>query len=241
LKECVKDALPSASRIIRGEMMSYLIKMIYEQDIEQFHQQINEFQERYKDEVRFLDYFKKSWCDEQKMKIWSRAYHERQFAHVLTNYYIESWHNQLKTFFLNRSKNKCLDKLVFILTNDVEYYLKQEQERVLSNNGAMSSFTRQRRIREIEDERRNNMITAPIHDIGYSGGSCFWQVQSFVEDSTAYNVEVSETNLIISCTCFDYDTRRQPCKHMYLLNIHTKIPSIALCQTTTIISMQFLL
>jgi hypothetical protein len=54
----IKDCVKGASKIIHCEMMSNLIKMVYEEDIEQFHQQINELHERYIDEVKFLDYIK---------------------------------------------------------------------------------------------------------------------------------------------------------------------------------------
>ncbi|OAD73101.1 hypothetical protein PHYBLDRAFT_146414 [Phycomyces blakesleeanus NRRL 1555(-)] len=122
---------------------------------------------------------------------------------------------------MKRSRNKRLDKLVFVLVHDVEYYLTQEYKRIISNNGPMSSFTRQQRIREMEaeevdDDDREMMIVAPgtAEDVN-------WQVWLFVNENTAYVVQVAEPNLIISCTCFDYQQRYKPCKHMYLLKIHT--------------------
>ncbi|OAD66587.1 hypothetical protein PHYBLDRAFT_175135 [Phycomyces blakesleeanus NRRL 1555(-)] len=54
--------------------------------------------------------------------------------------------------FMKRSRNKRLDKLVFVLVHDVEYYLSQEYDRVMSNNRAMSAFTREQRICEMEAE-----------------------------------------------------------------------------------------
>ncbi|OAD68589.1 hypothetical protein PHYBLDRAFT_63502 [Phycomyces blakesleeanus NRRL 1555(-)] len=121
----------------------------------------------------------------------------------------------------DRLQNKRLNKLVFILVYDVEYYLSQEYNRVISNNGAMSAFTRKQRIRKIEaeevdDDEREARIVAPN-----SVDSRQWQVQSFVDQNTAYVVEVSDTNTIISCTCFDFKRRYRPCKHMYLLKMHT--------------------
>lgn len=65
---------------------------------------------------------------------------------MLTNNYIESWHSQLKTIFLGRARNKRLDKLTFVLVNDVEYYLTQEFERVLQDNDAMCGFFKQQRF-----------------------------------------------------------------------------------------------
>ncbi|OAD68777.1 hypothetical protein PHYBLDRAFT_173192 [Phycomyces blakesleeanus NRRL 1555(-)] len=111
---------------------------------------------------------------------------------------------------MKRYRNKRLDKLVFVLVHDVEYYLTQEYKRVMSNNGPMSSFTRQQRIREMEaeevnDDDREMMIVAPgtAEDVN-------WQVSSFVNENTAYVVQIAEPNLIISCTCFDYQQRYKP-------------------------------
>ncbi|OAD75676.1 hypothetical protein PHYBLDRAFT_143924 [Phycomyces blakesleeanus NRRL 1555(-)] len=176
LSDSVKTpgSLPSEARILRGVMIKSLQEIIYEEDIDEFHHKI------------------RNWCTEAKFKIWSRAYHEQQFSHMLTNNYIKSWHNQLKTVFMKRSRNKRLDKLVFVLLHDVEYYLTQEYERVMSNNDPMSSFTRQQRIHEmgaeeVNDDDREMMIVAP----------------GTAED-------VAEPNLIISCICFDYQRRYKP-------------------------------
>ncbi|OAD73099.1 hypothetical protein PHYBLDRAFT_146412 [Phycomyces blakesleeanus NRRL 1555(-)] len=90
----------------------------------------------------------------------------------------------------------------------------------MSNNGTMSSFTRQQRIREMEaeevnDDARETMIVASV-----SAEDSSWQVQSFVDENTAYVVEVTD-RLIMKCTCFDFERRQKPCKHMYLLKMHT--------------------
>ncbi|OAD67261.1 hypothetical protein PHYBLDRAFT_151513 [Phycomyces blakesleeanus NRRL 1555(-)] len=206
----IPGSLISEARILRGVMMKSLQEIIYEEDIDEFHHKIVQFKEDFDDQESFLDYFERNWCTEAKFKIWSRAYHERQFSHMLTNNYIESWHNQLKTVFMKRSRNKRLDKLVFVLVHNVKYYLTQEYKRVMSNNGPMSSFTRQQRIHEMEaeevdDDDKEMMIVASgtAEDVN-------WQVWSFVNENTAYVVQVAEPNLIILCTCFGYQQRYKP-------------------------------
>ncbi|OAD75964.1 hypothetical protein PHYBLDRAFT_59492 [Phycomyces blakesleeanus NRRL 1555(-)] len=190
----IPASLPSETQILHGVMMKSLQEIIYEEDIDEFHHKIIQFKEDFDDQESFLDYFERNWCTEAKFKIW---------------------------IFMKRSRNKRLDKLVFVLVHDVEYYLTQEYEHVMSNNGPMSSFTRQQRIREMEakevdDDDRKMMIVASgtAEDVN-------WQVQSFVNENTAYVVQVEKPNLIISCTCFDYQRRYKPCKHMYLLKMHT--------------------
>ncbi|EIE76800.1 hypothetical protein RO3G_01504 [Rhizopus delemar RA 99-880] len=164
-------------------------------------------------------------CTEDKVKVWSRSFKDRQYSHMPTNNYIEPWHSQLKTVFLGRVRNKRLDKLVFVLVNDVEYYLNQEFERVVQGNDAMSPFFKQQRLRELEaeevdEEVRSDMITGPI--TLENSGKCRYMVCSFVEGaSVGYSIEVTEDSLIMSCTCYGLEKSRQPCKHMYLLKLHT--------------------
>ncbi|KAI8094155.1 hypothetical protein BDF21DRAFT_330457 [Thamnidium elegans] len=87
----------------------------------------------------FINYFRSNWCDEAKYNLWSRAYRPVEFSHMLTNNYIESWHNRLKYIFLGRPRNKRLDRLIFILTIEVEYFYEEEFDRVEVNHGPMTA------------------------------------------------------------------------------------------------------
>ncbi|OAD76753.1 hypothetical protein PHYBLDRAFT_165265 [Phycomyces blakesleeanus NRRL 1555(-)] len=176
----IPRSLPSEARILRGVMMKSLQEIIYEEDIDKFRHKIVQFKEDFDDQESFLDYFERNWCTEAKFKIW---------------------------IFMKRSRNKRLNKLVIVLVHDVEYFLTQEYEHVMSNNSPMSSFTRQQRIREMEaeevdDDDRKMMIVAPgtAEDVNL-------QVWSFVNENRAYVVQIAEPNLIILCTCFDYQQR----------------------------------
>ncbi|OAD81554.1 hypothetical protein PHYBLDRAFT_184638 [Phycomyces blakesleeanus NRRL 1555(-)] len=173
----------SEARILHGVMMKSLQEIIYEEDIDEFHYKIVQFKEDFDDQESFLDYFERNWCTEAKFKIWSRAYHKRQFSYMLTNNYIESWHNQLKTVFMKKSRNKRLDKLVFVLVLNIEYYLTQKYKHVMANNGPMSSFTRQQRIHEMEaeevdDDDREMMIVAP--GIAKDSQTCLFPVPALI-------------------------------------------------------------
>ncbi|KAI7869413.1 uncharacterized protein EV154DRAFT_571192 [Mucor mucedo] len=193
----VPGFLPAQNRVLRIEMRSYLQRIVYEEDLDQSHQRIIGFQEEYADQTKFMVYFVKNWCTEDKFKVWSRSYKDIQFSHMLTNNFIESCHNQLKTVFLGRVRNKRLDKLVFVLVNDVEHYLLQEFERVIQGNGAMSPFFKQQRIRELEAEDREKMVGGPSDVDGE--GIRRYHVSSFVDGAS------------IDCSI----------EHMYLLKNHT--------------------
>ncbi|OAD66293.1 hypothetical protein PHYBLDRAFT_152619 [Phycomyces blakesleeanus NRRL 1555(-)] len=55
----------------------------------------------------------------------------------VTNNYAETWQNQLKKVYFKRTRVRRLDRLVSILTNNVEFYYEQEVERIHLNNGRM--------------------------------------------------------------------------------------------------------
>lgn len=137
---------PAENRLLRSEIMTHLKMILYEENMERFHARISEFVTKYEaGHPEFIDYFRSNWCTEAKYNLWSRAYHPLEFSHLLTNNYIESWHNQLKSVFLRRSRNKRLDRLIFVLTNEVEYYYQEEFDRVEVNHGTMTAAEKEKR------------------------------------------------------------------------------------------------
>ncbi len=75
----------------------------------------------------------------------ARAYQPAIYTSMETNNYIESWHNQLKTTHLRRKQNRRMDRLIFILINDVEDYYLQNTQRLMLNVGRMGPEERKRR------------------------------------------------------------------------------------------------
>ncbi|KAG1048415.1 hypothetical protein G6F43_009191 [Rhizopus delemar] len=217
----------------------HLASVSVPEDKDQFLQMVTVFQLEYAHQSKLMDYFTRNWCIEDKMKVWSRSFKNRRNSRMLTNNYIESWHNQLKTAFLGRVRNKRLDKLVFVLVNDIEYYFSQEFERAVQGNGAMSPFFKQQKLHvleaeEVDEEDRSDVATGPI-TLENSGNSRY-MVCSFVEGASVnYSIEVTEDNLIMFCTCYDFEKRCQPCKHMYLLKLHTNFSLRFLSSTTPIL------
>ena len=61
----------------------------------------------------FVEYFKSYYCN--RVDVWAMCY--RTFAHgnTNTNMLVESFHNRLKTFYMNRKPNKRLDDLIALL------------------------------------------------------------------------------------------------------------------------------
>ncbi|OAD74566.1 hypothetical protein PHYBLDRAFT_145003 [Phycomyces blakesleeanus NRRL 1555(-)] len=127
---------------------------------------------------------------------------------MLTNNYIESWYNQLKTHFLGCSCNKRFDRLIFILTNEVEFYFKEESIRINMCSGPMTAAQRQQRKIEMSAEAvpaymHANMIVSPSKAMSLNATlddtddileDRFWFINSFTKDGITYQVEFVNDN-----------------------------------------------
>ncbi|KAI8890119.1 hypothetical protein K501DRAFT_160578, partial [Backusella circina FSU 941] len=70
-------------------------------------------------------------------KHWYKAFQTQYGTNMETNNYVESWHNQLKTTYLKRKPNRRLDRLIYILVNDVEPEFISNVNRVILGIGRM--------------------------------------------------------------------------------------------------------
>ncbi|KAI8328281.1 hypothetical protein BC941DRAFT_363930 [Chlamydoabsidia padenii] len=75
----------------------------------------------------FLDYFNTTWY--RRKELWSKAF--RLDAPFHTNNLIESYHNQLKTFYLGRTKKNRMDRTIYLLSQVVVYDYRQDALQVL--------------------------------------------------------------------------------------------------------------
>ncbi|KAG1046567.1 hypothetical protein G6F43_010950 [Rhizopus delemar] len=136
----------------------------------------------------------------------SAAYVIEEHQNMSISNYIESWHNPLKSVYLKRTKNRRLDRLVYILVNEVENDMKFEEARVSSEVGRMGPETRNKRKREtvaadIPDDRTKELITKESETT--------YNVESFSQEDIMYTVQINETGNIVSCSCsyFKFNSR----------------------------------
>jgi hypothetical protein len=251
LKVKAVSRVPAENRVLRSEVHTYLKMILYEADKDLFHARIEEFIHRYEDsQPAFINYFRSNWCNEAKYNLWSRAYHPIEFSHMLTNNYIESWHNQLKSIFLRRSRNKRLDRLIFVLSVEVEYFYHEEFDRVEVNHGPMTPAEKERRrvrlaAEAVPEDRRIEMITGPSGSnehadfdnvaVSVSGD---WIVDSFIDENGAYVVSVDEDKTVKSCTCYYFRKNQSNCKHMHLLCL--QVSEFSLCTIASLNSLPLL-
>ncbi|OAD80242.1 hypothetical protein PHYBLDRAFT_140246 [Phycomyces blakesleeanus NRRL 1555(-)] len=82
------------NRLVQGEMLTFLKHIMYEEHIVVFLDKIADFIGRYQQsQPDFVRYFETNWYTMAKYCVWSRAFHQLEFSHMLTNNYIKSWHN----------------------------------------------------------------------------------------------------------------------------------------------------
>ncbi|OAD68585.1 hypothetical protein PHYBLDRAFT_63506 [Phycomyces blakesleeanus NRRL 1555(-)] len=115
------------------ELKTNLKNILIESDEDEFLRKIQEFRLRVQSQQQFLAYFERKWIGtEELLRRWGRPYVANDHQRYLTNNYIESWHNQLKTIYFGHTRIRRLDRLVFILTNNVEFFYDKEVN--VSNN-----------------------------------------------------------------------------------------------------------
>lgn len=113
-----------------------------------------------------------------------------------TKNFIESWHNQLKTNFLERRPNRRVDRLVYILVRDVEPVFGDNVERILLGLGRMGPLHYEERRRFLEalkypEDLIADMVTPNTADAG-SAEVTSLAVKSFCLADLMYNVSVND-------------------------------------------------
>ena len=104
-----------------------------------------------------------------------------------TNNYVENWHNQLKTSYLQRRRNRRVDRLMYILVNDVEEDFISNINRIRMNVGRMRPEAREAR-RELEAEEV--IIHVAMDMISEMERASLYNVQSFSNSDGTYEVRV---------------------------------------------------
>ncbi|OAD80270.1 hypothetical protein PHYBLDRAFT_160921 [Phycomyces blakesleeanus NRRL 1555(-)] len=205
-------------------LKNYLRHILIESNEDMFLRAIEDFKRIVQEQPQFLKYFEKKWTEnEELLQRWRCPYISQQHQRYVTNNYVESWHNQLKTIYFGRTRIRRLDRLIFILTNDVEFYFEQEVERIHFNNGKMGPIDNElARNSFVASKIQNDMLPSMIlNPLGETGNSMDdyndeWQIRSFVTEDKWYTVNISN-DLIQSCTCLNFLTCQIPCKHSHLL------------------------
>jgi hypothetical protein len=209
----LSGAPPSAQSSYREQIICDLRGLVGETDLAQFKESYNKIKADYSDQENFLAYLERNWMSAEKLEMWSDAHRNVDNANMRTNNFIESWHNQLKTFFLGHRLNRRLDRLLHILITDVAFYHRSQFERISRMIGRMGPIHHANSMREY---RADKVPTEDLQRRIARQNDGFYTVQSAGNGDIIYQVSIID-DLIHTCTCQDYQRRIQPCKHLYMV------------------------
>lgn len=101
--ELVKLGSSTVNAQVHKSLMTALKKMMWERNKATFLDMLHEFVIQFIMYSEFLNYFKKNYLEDDKFIHWSAVYQPQIFTNMETNNYVESWHNQLKSIYLQRN------------------------------------------------------------------------------------------------------------------------------------------
>ena len=102
------------SKQLQEEVYRTLEVILEETSIETFEKMLVRFLRKYEDICpKFVNYFKNTYVS-RPVK-WAMCYRHFEHANTDTNIFVESFHNKLKTFYLERMPNKRIDDLINVL------------------------------------------------------------------------------------------------------------------------------
>lgn len=116
---------------------------MWEQNREEFFKKWKDFKETWSvHQSTFVDYFENQWMGEDQYPRWARCYHPEVYTNMLMNNYVESWHSQLKTVYLQRKYPRHIDFLIYILVEEVELDMVSIIKQRAARNGALANHQR---------------------------------------------------------------------------------------------------
>ncbi|KAI8350365.1 hypothetical protein BD560DRAFT_310123, partial [Blakeslea trispora] len=130
-------------------MIADMKQLAHEADANKFQLMMADFVLKWSRFPDFLSYFDTYYVKNNAYRNWSVAHQPSRYTNMETNNYVESWHNQLKTTYLKRKANRRVDRLVYILVNDVEPDYIQNINRLNLRIGRMGPQEREARKREL--------------------------------------------------------------------------------------------
>ncbi|XP_057301394.1 uncharacterized protein LOC130635887 [Hydractinia symbiolongicarpus] len=176
----------------QDEVMQHLLVILNEKDASQFKILQRGFLKKCSVIApAFAKYFQDRYV--RRAEKWAMCYRQFEHCNTDTNMFVESFHNKLKTFFMERRPNKRIDDLInLLLTIEEEDYWRKK--RSLTYYGNLKNIS-------IEDSRHTkglNISDAKVEKLSESE----WTVQSQSRDGCQYNVRMLE-NKCTDNDCLD--------------------------------------
>ena len=128
----------------------------------------------------FVKYFEKQWMAKDQYPRWTRCYHPAVYTNMLTNNYVESWHNQLKTIYLRRKYPRRVDFLIDTLVEEVKLGMISEIKRRAARNGQLTNVQRHM----LQKRKQADEMGEEVSDVELSQ-----MIQPRDENENAFTVE----------------------------------------------------
>ena len=92
----------------------------------------------------FFEYFRDNYSD--RAALWALCYRDFEHAKCDTNMFVESFHNRLKTFYMDRKPNKRLDDLInLLLSIEEDDYWRHKRDLIYNVGSFQVSMPRHKR------------------------------------------------------------------------------------------------
>ena len=204
---------------LRQEMYHSLCTLLYERNENNFKELVRKFMRQYSQYGNFIDYFQDYYMSRSHK--WALCYRNFLHANTDTNMYVESFHNRLKTYFMERKPNKRIDDLLDLLLKiEEDAYMRRQRMLLYDNTDNTASQSRHERGIKIKDDditKANNenkwtvksQHTTSVYEVKQNVKECFSDM-CFIRC-----VELSCMGLcqhLYTCTC---DDQAAICKHIH--------------------------
>jgi hypothetical protein len=184
--------------------MKELKAILYEPNVREARQRVANFYAKWSDhnEGKLWAYLQKHYFQESRRCRWMKAYRTGlYYAGMDTNNYVESWHNQLKSHFLRGHNRGRGDRLIYVLSHDVDLFFQAEGMRSQVRFGRHSKG-------ETFDKKQLKFLASKSQEdlqamVIFLDGKCV--VRSFSAESVLYNITINN-NAIEGCNC-DYSVK----------------------------------
>lgn len=208
----------------RAQILKDLRAIMYEPDRIRAHAAIQQFRTEFSHLTKMMGYLNTYYFAEGKTN-WMLC--ERQgiyHAQINTNNYIESWHRTLKVRFFRQKRAKRVDRAIYVLSQQTAPFFFRKT--VESSVGVGRVSKKQKRVWAAHDRAFEHLVLK--RESGYSGSlvkpvstdSSTLEVQSFSDPATWYKISTEPGDgtlpAFTECSCMDFKTRRQVCKHIAL-------------------------
>ncbi|KAF9369490.1 hypothetical protein BGX21_005943, partial [Mortierella sp. AD011] len=218
-RSLIRAADGKTGKELREEALAELRTILYDPYLDRALRRIESFKAKWKDhnDSKVLDYLEKRYFTEDRRKRWMKAYRMRKFyAGMDTNNYVESWHNHLKSHFLRGHSNCRGDRLIYILSRDVDEFYQLRALQSVRRYGRHTKGERDDFMQmKFLDGKSMDELKSMVAYVEPHEGVYF--ITSFSKSGGYYFVHV-ENNVIMKCCCHYFMYSGRPCRHMFLLN-----------------------